>query len=136
MGYNLSDLPDSVKSKIAPEIRTELGFHAQTTAEARDKYERGLEKEMHERFIQWLNYSGISFVHSRMDKPASIQKGWPDFTLLRDGKAVLVEFKTPENDLTADQADVCNGLRGNGMTVFVARDLGMAIKEVSRFFGV
>ena len=134
MGIDLSSVPDAFKSKIAPEVRTELGFKAQTTEDGRRAFDRREEGVMHEKFQQFCNYHQLGYVHSRMDKKATIKKGWPDFSLFLNGRSMFVEFKAGDNKLSEDQEQCIESLRKAGMLVEVAYDLGSAMRAASEFF--
>lgn len=137
MGFDPHTLPDSLKSKMAVEAKTELGFVALTTAEAQAKYERREEKKLHEQFEQWCNMIGLrNRIHCRMDKPTTIEKGWPDFTLIKQGRVCCIEFKAPGGKLSPDQFAVGKRITDDGTLVRVCYDLAEAILFAKEFFGL
>ena len=86
-------LPDHVLRLLTPEQRKALGKAGVTASEAQAKYQRTAEKQIHEAVRRWLSLRQIPFIHSRMDKASTIQKGWPDFTILHKGRAFCLELK-------------------------------------------
>lgn len=98
-------IPEHILRLMSDEDRAKLGKAGITAAEAEARRQRRVEKEMHDTFGQWLRMREIYHVHSRMDKPATIAKGTPDFIILHEGKARAVEFKTEEGRLSKDQVE-------------------------------
>ena len=113
--------------------------HPQSMAasdKAMARHEVGLERELHETFINWCNLNGIPFIHSRMDRKSTIAEGWPDFTLVFQGKAACIEFKVQGNKLSAAQADCVASLKLCGVPVLVTTKVTEAIEFVKGVFGI
>lgn len=127
MPIDPNNIPERMRKCMAPETRKAIGPAAMTMDDAEQKRATRVEKAMHDRFIQWLNLNGIPFVHSRMDKPSTIKMGFPDFTLLMNGRGVCVEFKAPGGKLKEEQADCLAKLHLAGVPVRVFEDVGAAI---------
>jgi hypothetical protein len=128
MGIPPSELKDKHWARISTQDRLPLGKVAVTSAEAEQKRQVTEERELHRQFEQWLNLREIYYIHSRMDRASTIAKGAWDFTLLKNGHGLAIEFKIAPNKLTVEQ-EIC------GMRLTVAKvphrvcyDLSSAIK--------
>ena len=86
------------------------------------------EDELHDQVEAFLRRNDIPYVHSRMDKPSTIRKGWPDFTAMRKGWVACVELKGPHGKLSDDQKEVIMELQGAGVPVEVCDNLMKATK--------
>ena len=86
------------------------------------------EAELHDQVEAFLRRNDIPYVHSRMDKPSTIRKGWPDFTAMRKGRVACVELKGPHGKLSDDQKEVIIELQGAGVPVEVCDNLMKATK--------
>jgi hypothetical protein len=95
-------IPSHILEKMNKEDRPK-GVAGFTTEEVLQIHDRNIEKKMHEHFEDWLNRNGYVFIHSRMDKKATIEKGAPDFTVLRNERAICIEFKRPGQKLREEQ---------------------------------
>ena len=109
-----------------------------TAAERQSAGEFRLEKEMHNGFSSWLNLRKqfFSFVHANPAQRSTIRKGWPDFTILHQGRGLLVEFKVPPNSLTKEQKDVFHELSIAGNQIFVCTTLADAIHLTIEHFNL
>lgn len=83
---------------------------------------------LHRPFQQWLKSEGIPYVCARSDRESTIAAGHPDFTLLSQGRALLIEFKDKEGRLSKDQEDRIAELERAGCKVHVVRNLAIAIE--------
>jgi hypothetical protein len=132
-------LPEHLLNKMTKEQRTEVfgnsaaGFTAQEIMELACKKR---EKSMHEVFSQWLNLNGIRYRHDRMDKKTTGQVGWPDFTIVYGGKALLIEFKMPGNGLSPEQKECVDDLLNTGTAVVVCSTASDAIEFTRDFFNL
>lgn len=94
--------------------------------ETKSRWHNGKERELHDQFERWLRFHEIEFVHSRMDKPSTIEKGWPDFSCFRHHNghdlACFVEFKTRQGRLRLDQEEVIARMARRGIDVLVTGD--------------
>lgn len=69
----------------------------------------GDERDLHDQLERWLRVhekGPIPFIHSRFDRKSTIACGWPDFTVMFDGKGACVEFKVEGNKLTVEQEKI------------------------------
>ena len=62
--------------------------------------------------------------------------GWPDYTILREGKMLLIEFKVSTNTLSDIQKEVIAMLLKEGFTVLVLRTYADAVDATMKFFSV
>ena len=85
------------------------------------------ERHQHELFIAYLRKSNIHFIHARMDKESTIAEGWPDFTLIHQGRALCIEFKFGKGICSPPQLKTLNDLNMSGTPAYVCRDIGDAI---------
>lgn len=92
-------------------------------------------KQLHEPFARFLRESGIPFVRARSDQRSTVQVGWPDFTLVLNSCAILIEFKTKDGRISPDQRRVIAELAKAGTRVHVLRDLPAAIALVQEWRG-
>lgn len=83
---------------------------------------------LHEPFIKWLKAEGIPYIRARDDRESTIAKGHPDFTLLAQGRVLLIEFKDKETRTSADQEKRTAELEATGCKVHVVRNLTIAIE--------
>lgn len=81
----------------------------------------GSERDLHEEVERLCLEQGWLFVHSRMDRAATIAVGWPDFTVFMPGGNVcFLELKAGKNLPTAAQASTLAQLRGMGFVAITA----------------
>lgn len=100
---------------------------SEAAAPKASKWAKGEERKLHDFFSTDLKRRGWPFIHSRMDKPSTIRKGWPDFTILHGGRVVCIEFKTEDGAPDQDQQECIAELQAAGVPVLVAYDLQAAI---------
>jgi hypothetical protein len=87
---------------------------------------------LHRPFARYLREQGLYFITSRCDEPSTIREGHADFTILRNGHALLIEFKrAKEGRLSKAQKECIAELEATGTTVHVIRDLQTAIDLVT-----
>lgn len=113
-------LPDHVLKLLTPEQRKAIGKAGITATEAQAKYQKVAEKAIHESVRKWLTLRAIPYVHSRMDKASTIRKGWPDFTVLHQGRAYCLELKAPGGVLSDEQKQCLAELETTGTPCKVA----------------
>lgn len=77
--------------------------------------------DIQEPFAAWLRKNRICFIRHRPDKKSGIKTGWPDFSVIHMGRAVMVECKLPDGKVSLAQAKCISELRFNGNTVVIAR---------------
>lgn len=119
-------LPDSMLRLMSKEDRQSIG--QSTASEAQQKWKKREEKKMHQTFEQDLIRRKWPYIHSRMDKPSTIRKGWPDFTVMHAGKVVCIELKALGGVLSEDQRQCIAELRCDNTPVMVTEDIGEAIR--------
>jgi hypothetical protein len=119
-------LPANITRLIPKEERAKL--KVETPEEVGERVAVKLEKELHDQFLTWCTMKGIIVIRARMDKPSTIAKGWPDTTLLWNGRACCIELKAPGKTTTVDQEKQIWRLKENGTPVTVCEYLQDAIK--------
>ena len=115
--------------------RKQFGKAGLTPEESSAKADKRAEKEDHEGFLNYCKLKGIARIHSRMDKPPTIEEGWPDFTCFYEGKTVFFEFKKTSKLKPKQEAQI-GLLRELGFTVHVVYSLDAAIKLVRTEFNL
>jgi hypothetical protein len=132
-------IPENILTKMEPADRAKLPKELRLTANERQTVAvNKLEREMHNGFSNWLNLRKrfFSFVHTNPVRKSTIRKGWPDFTVLHRGRALLIEFKVPPNSLTAEQKDVFQELSVAGNQIYVCTTLEDAIHLTIEHFNL
>lgn len=88
------------------------------------------ERELQDAIVEVAHIFGYRAFHAR---PAQSQKGWrtpvaydgkgyPDLTLVGNGRCLFVEVKVGRNTLSAEQAAWLEALRGAGQEAYVLTD--------------
>jgi len=86
---------------------------------------------LHTPFAAWLRGKGIEFVRARSDARSTIEKGWPDFTVLFPSQpAVCIEFKAGRGKESPDQVRVRERLEARGHRCHVCRSVYSAVAAV------
>lgn len=134
MGHDPFILHQSHIAKLltAPE-RAKLGV--QTPSESQQRWQAREERKIHSDLTAWLQCKGVPFIHSRMDKPSTIRKGWPDFTCMNGvrwnakdlSRVCCVEVKAPGGVLSDAQAECIAELKLAHVPVLVAYSAKQAI---------
>lgn len=135
----LSDLNDKQKSLIDPKDRKTLGARAMTYKEAEQGAEVKLEKDLHDQYLAYLRRNGFSMdqvIHAPMNKKSHLPEGWPDFTVFRDGKVMMIEFKVNYNKLSEKQEALLDRLISQGFSAYVLRNYSSAMLVTTQFFGL
>ena len=127
-------LPEHILKRMDPADRASLGKAGRTAQEAAQDGARRLERHRHDVYIQWLHLRSIPFIHANPTKPSTIESGWPDFTLLWQGAAFCLEFKTETGVLSAKQEVVIARLTAAGVFVAVVTEAGEAIRLTQQRF--
>lgn len=109
------------------EERKRLGKAGLTPEEHQAKTDAKRERELHDRIEALLRIRGITYVHSRMDKPSTIRVGLPDFMfcLPREkgfGIPMAIEVKMPGEEPTPEQVQCMRELIRDGWFVRVVRN--------------
>ena len=133
----LEEVGDNIISKVADRSQLPKAIRL-TSSERQFQEERKRELAMHNEFSGWLNMrKGIfSYCHADPSRKSTIRKGWPDYTILRKGRALCIELKVPINDLSNDQKDVFGELIATENDVFVCFSVGDAIRFTLDYFGI
>lgn len=132
MGLDSTSLPQSVLRLMSKEQRAPLGKAGETYEEAQERTAVKLERELHDRFTNWLNLRRLLFIHARTDKKSTIRKGWPDFTVIYGDHVCCVEFKRPGGKLRSEQVEVIKRMLQTNTPVIVADDFKAASDFVMR----
>jgi hypothetical protein len=87
----------------------------------REAGKRDPEKTLHDEIIahcdkQWPRWK---YIHSRMDKPSTIQEGCQDFTIFMPGRVLCVECKRVGGKLSLEQNIWIAEMKQVGVTVHV-----------------
>jgi hypothetical protein len=132
-------IPENLLSKMSATDRKLFGKRGMTVPEFIAKYSDKAERELHNQFIGFLKRNGFKdhqIVHSSTTKKSTLPVGYPDFTVLRDGKVLLIEFKVGANVCSPEQEAVIADLIGQGFTVLVLYSYSEAINETMKYFGL
>jgi len=113
----------------------------ETAAQTKAKTENQRESDMHDDYISFLRRYDLAYVHANPVKPATIQRGNPDFCVTggyRYGyRSMYGEFKLPGNKLAPVQEERIKYLTETcGCQVFVWYDYETAIKNTAWFFKI
>jgi hypothetical protein len=133
----VEEVGDNIISKVAD--RKQLPVKLRTTAvDRRVKADSKLEKQMHNQFSGWLYMRKklISKIHPDPSRKSTIEEGHPDYTLLRNGQCLMIEFKVPPNGLSDIQLGRFAELEQAGNVAFVCTTLADAIELTLETFGL
>jgi len=92
-------------------------------------------KDLHQPFIAYLQRWAIPYIYHRPDRRSGINKGHPDFTVLWQGKALLIEFKVPTGKLSLDQIKRQELLSCSGTHTLTLDSLENAIGYLEAWMG-
>jgi len=87
---------------------------------------------LHDALLTDLKRRGIPYIHSRMDKPSTIRRGWPDVTAMLGIRVCCIELKAKGGALSEDQKTVITELQTAGVPVLVSSDLAESINFVKQ----
>lgn len=124
-------LPESVKRYMPTEERRR-DKHLRTIEDIESDTAIKEERDMHEKFMQWLNLNEIYYLQSRMDKKSTIRKGQPDFCITHQGYAVHIEFKYGDNIPSEAQITCIGDIMRGGTPVHVCFSVADAIAKTRR----
>jgi hypothetical protein len=133
----LEEIGDNIISKVADRLQLPKALRL-AASERTHAEERRRELAMHNEYSGWLNLRKriFCYVHADPAGKSTIHKGWPDYTILRDGRALCIELKVPGNRHSPDQSNVFADLTGVGIDVYVCTSVGDAIHLTLEFFGI
>ena len=112
-------LPEHILKRMDKEARKPMGKAGFTRSEITLIQARRLEKELHKDFEGFLRRNRMVYIHSRMDKRATIAKGIPDFIILHRRATIAIEFKIRGNKTSTEQEQFIDSLRKEMIPVFV-----------------
>src|SRR5215831_14666848 len=145
MGVDPKSLTDKQVDMIGdPKARKEVvkkrGL-GETAARAKAKTENQRESDLHEDYKSFLRRYDLAYVHANPVKPATIQRGTPDFTVTGGEKygyrSMYGEFKLPGNTLAPVQEERIAYLRDTcGCKVFVWYSYEEAIRDTAQWFKI
>lgn len=93
--------------------------------------------DLHRPFEKWLKEQGIEYIRARSDQRSTIERGWPDFTLLHHRlPSLLIEFKTEKGPLSSHQKKVHARLLGKQFKPLVCRSVESAVESVQQWLSV
>ena len=99
----------------------------------REKWQSGKERELQQAIQDYAEtHAGCYVLRPRMDKRSQLPLGYPDLTVMRNGRAVLIEVKAKGGVLSDDQKECHAELALTGNRVLVAYDLQTAIDYIRR----
>ena len=128
-------LPNHILERMAPADRMALGRAAMIAAEPTAKYAQRRERKEQTLFSAWLQLRGIPFVRCRTDKRSTIKVGFPDLTVLWDGRAACIEFRAPCGRLSDEQKAMSADLARAHIPLFLAYSCFEGIEMVYGRFG-
>lgn len=135
MGLDPKSLPDSFLRRISKEQRKEADL-PKTFEEASVEGVRRQEiSKLQVPFAQWLCLHKFLFIRPRSDRKSTIQKGWADFTIIRAGRVVAIEFKWPGQSLDPDQIECRRKIEEDGTPYLLAFDVPSAMEFVRKHLG-
>lgn len=112
----------------------------ETAKQTKAKTDNQRESDLHDEYSSFLRRYELPYIHANPVKPATIQRGTPDFTVTggeRYGyRSMYGEFKLPGNKLAPVQEERIGYLRGCGCMVFVWYDYETAIRNTAWFFKI
>jgi roadblock/LC7 domain-containing protein len=89
---------------------------------SRDSAGQALESDLHDKILAYCRAKGWLAIHSRMDVPATVQIGTPDFAIaMGGGKTVYVEAKRKAGKATPAQLAWMAGLHKLGHKAAIIR---------------
>ncbi len=88
------------------------------------------EKELHQQLVKLLNAHMVPHCRARMDRKATIQVGWPDFTFPFRGCFVAWEVKVGKNALSPEQEVCATNIERHGGCYRVIRDMETAERHL------
>ena len=92
--------------------------------------------DIHKPLCLWLDREGIEYIRARSDRKSTIEKGWPDFTLMSADPplpVLMIEAKLDKSKLSAAQRFVHARLLSKGFSVHVCRSVAAAVEVVERW---
>jgi hypothetical protein len=127
-------VPENIAKRMSPEDREKYGV--KTAAEIAAEAEIKLERDLHNKFISFLNRSELGYYHADTSRKSTITSGLPDFGVFRGSRIVFIEFKVGKNTLSEVQKKRIGIMLTDNNTVHVCHGYAEAIRLVKEFFGI
>ena len=135
---NPADIPERVWALMSQADREAFELGRVSAAEALGKYVRRRETQEQRILTAWLNIKinerKLYWIHSRSDKPSTIRKGHPDFTVwLPGGRVLFQEMKVDGGVLSPEQVQSIELLAELGYQVELPHSASEAISQVKKY---
>ena len=135
-------LPENILAKIAPADLAELQGQSHggpnkcymTRKQCEEGYVKKAERKIHSEFAKWLTFNQLCYVHANPTRKSSILIGWPDFTIVHQGRVLFCEFKVDGGRLSDQQKQVIGELSADGCQVYICTAELEAISLTKKFF--
>jgi hypothetical protein len=121
---------------MSPADRRSLGRAGLTASEAQAKYATRVERDEAKLFSAWLSGRELYFIQARTDRRSTIRTGHPDFTLLHDGRCLLLEIEMSARSAEPGTGPVSERTRSAGFVAEIVRSAAHAIETTKHFFGL
>jgi hypothetical protein len=89
--------------------------------------------KLHTPFKAYLAKVGLPYDYSQPHRRTRNTPGQPDFSIYKNNRVLLIEFKEPGNKLSQDQIDRINELQATGNGVHICYDLQGAVDLTDRW---
>jgi hypothetical protein len=114
-------LPESFLKCLSKKDRESLGKAGLTAAEAANKGQTRLERELQSEIVQYLHLHGITVLWFRTDKRTRATIGWVDLTFCKDGVPWGIEAKTDAGRVRAEQYETMRKMTVDGWQCAIVR---------------
>lgn len=126
MSFDSNLLPDNIRRCMPQQERKKMRL--KTTEEIAEKTAQGQELKLHKQIKSFCWRNNILYIYSRPDRRPTITKGWPDLTLLKDGKGCLIECKAEKGELSKDQIELLPEIAKANVPYLCTESYGEAIQ--------
>jgi hypothetical protein len=127
-------IPDNLVRRMSEEDRKKYGV--KTAEEVDAEVEIKLERNLHNKFINFLNRHSLGYYHADMSRKSTIASGLPDFGVFRGSRIIFIEFKIGKNVLSEVQKNRIGIMLLDNNRVGVCYSYAEAIRLVKEFFGI
>ncbi len=128
----MKPLPENILKRMTPSDRKFMGKAGVTSAESQERFNVANERQLQKLLSNELHRRGIVFGWSRSDKSTSYTAGWPDYTIIHNGRVLFWEVKFGAGKLSEDQILIHKKLALAGFTVEIVRKFDDAIESLKR----
>lgn len=132
--------PDRVKALDQRQATTALVTPQESpkAVKGADRAEAQAEKAIQDEIARYLDLhcDELTYIRPRMDKPSTIRKGWPDFSIFGGEKYLLIEVKVPGKGLSPDQVAVHRDIGKACPLPAMCFDSAYAITLIKDHFGI